>query len=153
MSHLNELSAMLYESRTDVGEYTCTATHCNTLQRTAAHCNALLHTATHCCTLLHTTIHCSTLQYTAAHCNTLHYTAAHCNTPAPVRLSSGGLASLPSTATHCNTLQHTATHRRPVACLEEGWHLCHAASPICDYASRNRPWILEKGMNTPWPTT
>jgi len=33
---------------------TCTATHCNTPQRTDTHCNTLQHTATHCNTLQHT---------------------------------------------------------------------------------------------------
>jgi len=41
--------------------HTCTATHCNTLQRTATHYNTLQHTATHCNTLQHTATQCNTM--------------------------------------------------------------------------------------------
>jgi len=57
----------------------CTASHCNALQRTASHCNALQRTATHCNALHHTARYCSTLQHAATHCNALQRTATHCH--------------------------------------------------------------------------
>jgi len=116
----------------------CSATLCNTLQRTAMHCDILTtQTATrcnrmqvqphgracffmtYCNTLQHTATHCKTIQHTATHlqhthCNTLHHIATHCKHTVThcntLQHTAPHCNTLHHTASHCTTLQHTATH-------------------------------------------
>jgi len=113
--------------------FTCTATHCNTLQHTATHCNTLQHTATHCNALQHTATLCNTLQSISTKpadmsanlshgvcecalvfvcvygCQGKKYAVIymHCHA---LQHTATHHNTLQNTATCCNMLQHTVTH-------------------------------------------